>query len=184
MFFAFLSFYRTKNGGDSSEAIEAVANISSVFPPTRELAFNASSLHIVLANVPNHADYNYGTSFFPGFLRVIPGLQNLFYSLANLPLVDSSSAYFCTIYGNGDLSWGLGTSCVADVYLSFGLFGVIFVFILWGKYIGFLERVSFADFVNPFLLVLALSTFKELIYISRASFPYCLNAYTYSFLLV
>lgn len=184
LLFSFLSFYRTINGGDSSEAIEAIANISSVFPPTKELAFNASSLHIVLANVPNHADYNYGTSFFPGFLRVIPGLQNLFYSLANLPLVDSSSAYFCTIYGNGDLSWGLGTSCVADVYLSFGLFGVIFVFILWGKYIGFLERVSFADFVNPFLLVLALCTFKELIYISRASFPYCLNAYTYSFLLV
>lgn len=184
LLFSFLSFYRTINGGDSSEAIEAVANISSVFPPTRELAFNASSLHIVLANVPNHADYNYGTSFFPGFLRVIPGLQNLFYSLANLPLVDSSSAYFCTIYGNGDLSWGLGTSCVADVYLSFGLFGVIFVFILWGKYIGFLERVSFSDFANPFLLVLALCTFKELIYISRASFTYCLNAYTYSFLLV
>lgn len=184
LLFSFLSFYRTINGGDSSEAIEAVANISSVFPPTRELAFNASSLHIVLANVPNHADYNYGTSFFPGFLRVIPGLQNLFYSLANLPLVDSSSAYFCTIYGNGDLSWGLGTSCVADVYLSFGLFGVIFVFILWGKYIGFLERVSFSNFANPFLLVLALCTFKELIYISRASFTYCLNAYTYSFLLV
>lgn len=182
--FSFLSFYRTANVDNTSQAIEAVSNISSVFPPTRELAFNASSLHIVLANVPNHAEYNYGTSFFPGFLRVIPGLQNLFYSLANLPLVDSSSAYFCTIYGNGDLSWGLGTSCVADVYLSFGLIGVIIVFILWGKYIGFLERVSFADFANPFLLVLALCTFKELIYISRASFPYCLNAYTYSFLLV
>ena len=73
---------------------------------------------------------------------------------------------------------------IVDIIIVIGLLLVIFVFILWGKYIGFLERVSFADFVNPFLLVLALCTFKELIYISRASFPYCLNAYTYSFLLV
>lgn len=184
LLFSFLSFYRTVNGGDANQAIEAVSNISSVFPPTKELAFNASSLHIVLANVPLHADYNYGTSFFPGFLRIVPGLQNLFYSLADLPLVDSSSAYFCTVYGNGDLSWGLGTSCVADVYLSFGIIGVMVIFIIWGRYLGFLERVSCSDFANPFILVLALCTFKELIYISRASLPYCLNAYTYSFLLV
>lgn len=184
LLFSFLSFYRTVNGGDVNQAIEAVSNISSVFPPTRELAFNASSLHIVLANVPSHADYNYGTSFFPGFLRIVPGLQNVFYSLADLPLVDSSSAYFCTIYGNGDLSWGLGTSCVADVYLSFGIIGVMVIFVIWGRYLGFLERVSCSDFANPFILVLALCTFKELIYISRASLTYCLNAYTYSFLLV
>ena len=182
--FAFLSFYRTAYYNDVNQSIEAVSEISSVFPPTRELAFNASSLHIVLTHVPAHANYNYGTSFFPGFLRIVPGLQNLFYAIVDLPLVENSSAFFCTIYGNGDLSWGLGTSCVADVYLSFGVIGVVVIFILWGRYLGFLERVSYADFTNPFLLVLALCAFKELIYVARASLSYCLNAYAYAFLLI
>lgn len=182
--FSFLSFYRTINGGDANEAVEAVSNISSVFPPTRELAFNASSLHIVLSYVPSQVDYNYGTSFFPGFLTIVPGLHKIFLNLADLPLVKQNSAFFCTIYGNGNLSWGLGTSCVADVYLSFGIIGVIIIFILWGRYLGFLEKISIADLANPFLLALALCTYKELIYITRGSLTYCFGAYTYSALLI
>lgn len=183
-FFTVLSFYRVSTVGDTQEALQEASNVSSIFPPTRELAFNVVSLHIILTYVPSQIDYNYGITFFPGFLTIIPGAQRLFFSIMDLPIIEQGSALFCTILAKGDLSWGLGTSCIADVYLSFGLIGVVIVFFIWGFYLGYLEKITLAKLASPLLLVLALCTFKELLYISRGSLTHCFNAFTYSLLLV
>ena len=78
----------------------------------------------------------WGKNFLGSLLSVIPFAQGFVSSLLNIPTYQLNSAYFCTyrVFGEG-APLGLGTHVVGDVYLAFGLIGVIVLFYTLGYFI-------------------------------------------------
>ena len=62
---------------DVNAATEMLLDIKSISPLTSELANSVNTVHVALDIVPSKQDYNYGSSFFPRFNILIPGLNRI-----------------------------------------------------------------------------------------------------------
>lgn len=85
----------------------------------------------------DHVDMDgitYGISSMAYILAVIPFMQSLFMSLTGIPSYRLSSEHMTSFWEFGDdpEAWGLGTNITGDVYLAFGFYGVIILFLLLG----------------------------------------------------
>ena len=103
-----------------------------------ELAFSVRTLNHVLYNVPENYDYGYGVYSSSHFFNIIPGLSGLMlnYLHNNDKKYNSSSAFVSYLIQGDNPKYGDGTSIIADLYLDFGLLGVIIVLFLFGRFIG------------------------------------------------
>ena len=74
--------------------------------------------------------------FYP--FPIIPSIfSNLIY---NKPPTEISSAAIISEYAT--IPWSNGTQCVVDIYISWGLFGVIILFFLFGRFIKWIYNKS------------------------------------------
>ena len=98
-----------------------------------------------------------GTSFINGFSVLVPGLSRITHGVAEPSGETITKMYFGE--NMPDWGWGFGSSCIADVYISFGILGIIVIFFFLGRFIHYLEYGTFvADkspyFLNSFILCL------------------------------
>lgn len=109
--------------------------ITSIWDIGTDLTINNRSLYVLIEEVDNHG-VTYGATFLMNILSAVPFAQYLFLDISGLPLSTISSANLVTDLHfdsvQNEERFGLGTNLVGDVYLAFGLVGVIFLFWLFG----------------------------------------------------
>ncbi|MCC9061741.1 O-antigen polymerase [Flavobacterium piscisymbiosum] len=110
---------------------------------TLELVDSVMDLVICNRNTYVSIDYvdvhglTFGKSMLSVLLAPIPMMQSIIFSIFNIDSWDTSSALIISRISLGDKgSLGFGTNIIADLYMSFGLLGVVFFMFLLGKYIA------------------------------------------------
>lgn len=118
-------------GGSGIEGGE----ISSIWDVGSDLTINNRSLYVLMEEVDKHG-LTFGATMMMNVLSALPFAQSLYLNLSGQPLSSISSASLVTDlhFGSGYNAerFGLGTNLVGDVYLAFGLIGVIVLFWLLG----------------------------------------------------
>jgi len=169
-------------------ATKAEIKRESVFPITSELSGSAKTLHYAMNYVPEIHPYLYGSIQFREVLAMIP-----FSSYVTNYFLDSdfryrSSAYFITWLSQGNFyTYGTGTSVVADLYLSFGVLGVLLGLFLFGILLRKLEIYIFyvsIDEMPSFYLITSIFAYGYSIYIARASILSPLNFMIFTVIVV
>ena len=95
----------------------------------------------------------------------IPGyLTELFFG-GNITTGDLLTPYNQTLVNVGSLQQGIGTHCIVDIYMSWGILGVIALFILFGCIVG----MCYARLNNIYVLVAYVALVAGAIYIPRES---------------
>src|SRR5690606_33413580 len=108
---------------------------NSVMPFTKELAGSIRTVHIGIDAVPEKYDFFYGLFTFQNFSLIIPGFNGFINNNLGINLEYLTSAKFLTFIDLGaSATWGIGTSAVADVYLDFGVLGLILIFFFFGYF--------------------------------------------------
>ena len=100
----------------------------------QELVINNHSLYTLIDYTKKNG-INWGVTQLGLIAGIIPGAQSILLYAFGLDAYYLNSASFNTLItaGRGSTK-GMGTNAVSDVYLSFGLFGVVIIFFLLGKY--------------------------------------------------
>lgn len=117
----------------------------------RDLTINNRSEY-VLMDIADRKGYTYGENFLGSLLSPIPFAQSSFLKVTGKSVenISSGSLVTYTYFSAWDKDLiGLGTNIVGDVYLAFGLFGVIVLFYLLGMVIS--EISSRADRGSPIM---------------------------------
>jgi oligosaccharide repeat unit polymerase len=111
------------------------AEFSSNYDATMELANSARILYIALDNVPEHHSYFWGKLWLVRVLALVPLAQKIYLKISDDKLYKMSSSLYITYlrYGLNPFS-GEGTALIADIYLNFGLIGVMFFMLLLGLF--------------------------------------------------
>lgn len=181
--FSVIGVLRAQSSGNIAESFRIINSYKSVSPFTREYGGSVNTLHIAMANYPSKNDYNYGTTFIPSFLKIVPGLSGLYQNVIDKQ-VETSGDIITEAYFGSEPSWGLGTSVVADIYISFGPVGVCFIFSLFGIFIKYIEYITFVRFKSLYSLALSFSCYSAILYMCRNSFSIIFICWVYSCLLI
>lgn len=161
---------RSDGSGSISEATKDIRSNVSISPLTSELAFSVTTLHVATANVPSSIDYNYGLSFLPAILLLIPGARSLFFNFFNIPPELQNSGNFITLLGYGDYDVGaMGSSSIADVYISLGLIGIIISFFFFSRIIRYLEEYTYVGYKSIYVLAISCCFYSQMLYLNRES---------------
>lgn len=99
----------------------------SFFAPTQELSFSFLSYQCQVKGILiDHDDYHYGMYSVYRILNAIPFVPGILAREFNIDEDEMSSADYATHkYLGDDPHWGLGTNCIGEFFLDFGVFGVI-----------------------------------------------------------
>ena len=185
LMFSLSGVIREMEDGTIGEGYIALLDYKSVSPFTKELATSVNTLHIALANFPDKIDYTYGASFFPGFLKIIPGLYGVISSTFEPGALNGSDQIITNIYfGEGVVYYGLGSSVVADVYIAFGLPGVLIIFSLLGYFFRYLEIGTFCAIKSPYFLALSFSCYSQCMFACRQNIAIFFLCWTYACILI
>ena len=110
--------------------------------------------------------YTWGVTLLGSFLGLIPFLRSIFMSTTGIPEYFLNSALYNTFLSTGPFfEKGLGTHVVADIYICWGILGVIFIFYLYGYIITKIEDNK----DNILLSVVYYVILSNAIYACRAS---------------
>ncbi|WP_417431388.1 O-antigen polysaccharide polymerase Wzy [Halpernia sp.] len=157
-------------GNNKSGGYVSLENINSISGSTLELSTSVRTLHIAVNEVPQNRPFFYGKFQMLKIVTIIPlGQQAIkyFFHLKDTEL--TSEKYISELVGAKKGSEG--TSCIADLYLDFGLVGVILVMFLFGYYVRFIEVEALGK--NHFGKVISIIAFviicQYAIYIPRAT---------------
>ena len=103
---------------------------------------------------------NYGQSFLPSIFGLIPGLATFIGDSAKMGSAEILTAY---LY-DGTNNSGLGTTIIADIYLSFGLIGVVILMYL----LGWLVHKTWKKTMNDMLIQVSL--FSTCVFMGRSAY--------------
>lgn len=163
---------------------EMAANDDSFSPYTGELAGSVTTLHHSVEYVPEFHPHLNGSFQLRQLCSSIPFMNHIVYKFVDPHFKYRGSAFFITWIIQGErYTYGSGTSCNADLYLSFGIFGVIIGLLIWGIIYRRIEddvdSMSISSLSNiVFLFFLAYS-----LYVNRASLLCFLNFMVFSIIL-
>lgn len=143
---------------------------SSISPSTLELAGSVRTMHAAVDYSENHGHTNGLFQLFQ-VLSIVPGVGTITKVLTGMENKDFKSSAFLTrhILGNTP-DRGLGTTVVADIFLDFGIMGVIVTFFLFAWFVRYLEvNVFSAQFFRISTLALFFIFLSQAIYIGRST---------------
>lgn len=125
-------------------------------------------LYVFYDYVDSHS-YTYGLSMLGCLLSPIPFAQRLFMNITGVPSYVLDSPNFHTFLQFGvNPPLGLGTNIVGDVYLAFGLIGVVVLFFILGRLIVYIRKGMFRG--NYLYTVAYLVVASDAIYMCRAAY--------------
>lgn len=149
----------------------------SISPYTEELAGSVKTLHYAVEYVPQNHPYLYGSFQLRQLCSTIPFMNRLVYNFVDPHFKYKGSAFFVTWIIQGDFyTYGSGTSCNADLYLSFGIIGVIVGLLLWGIiYRRIEDKVDFMLISSTTDNIILLYFLAYSLYVNRANMLCFLN---------
>jgi len=179
-FLSILGQTRQAKGADFSERLSSrKANYYDAYPEsfsmgTKELAGSIRVNHIAVDYFPDRFPHAYGFLTLQELLLIIPGLKGAFIDGFGVPKYLTSSAQFITFISLGpNATWGVGTACVADVFINFGLYGVVIGFILFGILARKFDRIiSLKNANSVYFLALLFLYFSYSVYLPRGTLLY------------
>lgn len=183
LIFSVTSVLRSKESSNFREGVSQIADVNSILPFTLEYANSVNTLHVAVDNYSDRVDFNYGLTFFSTFFVLIPGLDRIISNYFPSYTLRSESVITYLGLDEGE-NWGMGTSCVADVYIAFGPTGVIVIFFLLGMFLKYLETVTFKANANPYLLVLSFGCCSQLMYVCRGAIGNMFLSWSYATILL
>ena len=126
----------------------------------------------------------HGISSMGYLLNTVPFTQGIFVRLTGIPDYMLASERMTTYWEFGQLdgAWGLGTNIVGDVYLSFGLLGVIILFLFLGYFIAKARQRYFEGSERGYLLYMVMVS--GVIFMCRGAFFYALKNLVWAFVLI
>ena len=139
---------------------------------TVELAFSVRCLNHVMANVPSKYDYHYGYFQMEQIVSSIPFLSGFYnkYVGSGQKKYDGSSNFITYLIQGDDPKYGDGRSSTADLYLDFGVFGVVVGLFLFGIFASRADfTLSHGGSVSLFFWLTALIYLTGAFYIGRSS---------------
>lgn len=153
----------------------------SFSPSTKELASSGRIVNIAVNEIENGVHHTYGIFFAQDLMLIIPSLRSTFVDVFSIPNnFIGSPEYFTHIDLGAHANWGVGTSCVADTYMDFGLLGIVIIFLLFGIFMRTIDLTIYRKEVPNFLLfTISLLVLSYSVYISRSSILYFLNKFPY-----
>lgn len=178
---SYISNYRTRDAGASLE--ERVEDAKYKLQEKRwyhapgELGSNVRTANVGIAMA--HSDgYWYGKFQGVHILGVIPFAKGVVLYTFRIPFGMTSGVYL-TMAINGSRGVGVGTTPVADVYLDFGLWGILLMFPFLGRFIAWLELNAFST-DSVYHIVVYLWVLSEALYWPRAVFLHNLNEWLWA----
>lgn len=173
---SYISNYRTRDAGASlQERIEDAKyklEEKKWYHAPGELGTNVRTLNAGIAFSQSDGHW-YGKFQGVHILGVIPFAKGVVAYTLKIPFGWTSSSYM-TVMINGKRGVGVGTTPVADVYLDFGLWGIVILFPLLGRLFAWVEcRAFFSQGVYSFVIYMWL--LSEALYWPRAVFLHNMN---------
>lgn len=161
---------RSSDSGDNILIAGAQsAELSSGYDLTINLANSAKTLYIALNDVPHYHDYFYGKLWLGSLLGSVPFAQNIYLKLSGSKVYELSSAGYITYLRFGlNPPTGEGTSLIADIFLNFGLFGVILFMFLLGLFFKKVQN-EFKLNKNIYWIITAAMLASVAFYMGRSS---------------
>lgn len=171
-------------GQSFSQGVEILTSNATISPFTKELAGSINTVHIAMENVPDIIPYNYGVTFFPSFALLVPGLDRLItYLMSNGIALNSSTQIANMYWGGSDWGYGTGSSIVADVYISFGVIGVLIVFLLIGRLFRKLEEIT-TNSNNIYMFAMCIGVYSQILYACRTGVGVLFLSWTYACIII
>ncbi|MBP3942187.1 oligosaccharide repeat unit polymerase [Sphingobacteriaceae bacterium WQ 2009] len=145
-------------------------NSGSFSPTTHELAISVRTVHAAV-DYTDHFGFKYGIVQLNQLIAIFPGIGSIVRGITGLEGKDLISADILTHHIFGDNpSHGLGTSCLADFYLDFGMIGVVCCFFIFGFWCRYIENSTFQQKLpHLFIWILFFVFLTKSIYIGRSS---------------
>jgi putative polysaccharide polymerase len=141
---------------------------------TMDLIINARTLYVCVDYVENHSIL-YGKTMIVTFLSFIPFSQRILFELGFLDISEASSGMFFTTLDFGKESrFGVGSNIIADVFLSFGMIGVIIFMYFLGYFQQLCQRFFISRNIKWILSYVVLIGY--VLYMSRGEFFYPLKS--------
>lgn len=129
-----------RQGGDTYSTNSILRLFSDVIAPSR--AYLGGFEYV------NHYGYTYGVTMLHSFYSLIPGLATFIGESASIGSAEAITYYLA----DGTVTGGLGTTIIADVYISFGFVGVL----VFMYYLGWFVHKTWTDPLNDMLIQMAM----------------------------
>lgn len=166
------------------DGLNALSEQETIMPTTREMANSVNTLHIAVSEVPERIGYNYGLTFFHTFCVLVPGLDRFYRAfLADGVVMDSAEFLTYTYFGK-DEEYGLGSSVIADIYISFGMIGVIIVMFILGAFFKYLEIRTFYRMTSLYVLAISFCCYSQFPAVCRGAVSSLFLSVSYSCILI
>ena len=148
----------------------AVSGTSSVLDYFSDFTPASTSLYMSLSYVETNNKFFYPGKIIITILSPIPFLPSILsQAIFHVPNGELASGYLTTSLYNQKIqtiNGGLGTHCVGDIYLSWGVLGVFFAFYLFGRLIGVSQKHSKS---NIYWAIVYISLLGNSVYLPRAT---------------
>ncbi|MDD6210896.1 MAG: O-antigen polysaccharide polymerase Wzy [Bacteroidales bacterium] len=171
---------------DATRRMEYIQN--SISPSTTELAGSVRVLHYAVDYVPQHNPFFDGKFKVREILAVFPFSSSVTNMIFQDPWHEAGSGAFLTWVEQGDNpTSGAGSTVVADLYLDFGMYGVLWGLFLFGLLLRKIDIYLYCiDFnrIPLFYRVLAVFLFSKAIYIPRSSILFELRSIVWIFVVI
>lgn len=181
LFISVMGIARADRSGGSynlqnNEYVLTILNLNSVFPFTEELAGSNRTAIWAVESTPSEYPFRYGLFSLNHILGIIPFSGKILNTLGiniNGSNHYGHSASFLDWYTQGDnVTAGVGTSTVADIYLDFGVPGIVIVLFIIGMFYSKLDKIimNYQSLNVPiFTMITCLVFFSGSVYLARAS---------------
>lgn len=144
--------------------------ISNIYDAFIDIIIVNRNTYAAIEYVDNHG-FTFGFSMLSYLLRPIPFAQSLVFSLFDLDPGYTSSASLLTTEALGpNSSLGLGTNIIADIYLAFGLIGVIAFMYFGGWFVA--KSKHLALYRSNYMIIYAVLMANS-VFLVRGEFFYC-----------
>ncbi|MGF6849510.1 oligosaccharide repeat unit polymerase [Chitinophaga sp. W3I9] len=142
---------------------------NSIFDLGMDLTMNNRNLYVAVDYADKNG-INYGKTMITQVVGIVPGLQPVVLSMLGMTEDEMSSGRIINKLTIGDdATWGVGTNLIGDIYLSFGVLGVV-AFMLFFGYIHtrFQQKMLYSQDINYVIAYVISMSFA--IYYPRASY--------------
>lgn len=146
-----------------------------------DLIINNRNSFLAVERVENYG-INFGESMLSPILAPFPFSQSAVIGIFGLNEDDMRSALVFTKDTFGYVSnWGLGTNIMADVYISFGMVGVIIFFILLGYFVNFSMKKAHTSL--PYFILYSIFI-SYAVYLARAEYFYFVRYFVWAYCII
>lgn len=125
--------------GQSMVAYQELQDEESIIPYTSELAESVRTLHAAVEYVPEQIDHTKGVYSAAYILQSIPFSSSFTQWLFPHSQYLGSTTLLTFLIQGDNKSSGVGTTCIADIYIDFGMLGVFVLMFLFGCLLSYCD---------------------------------------------